>query len=235
MPIFKDRVALEACPAKTAESVSYGVAFTVLGWLLVSNYAVLGSEDYDNSVLSASATPAASSAAEFSAAAVITPNREDAEIAAQIQYAVTEQPSLPYMAVSELESRDFLTSAPLPLQLLARQNETVKRSFDLSDWQSLNLAGDAMVQMEDIVLPRPSLALDYLIRDPLDGDTPTDLASMLLTGTEPLREITVTNDGTDTLSASRVQIPRPQIPRSYRAQEVQRSLVLPPRIQALKP
>ena len=38
MPLFKDTVALEACPTKTAESISYGVTFAVLAGLLIDNY-----------------------------------------------------------------------------------------------------------------------------------------------------------------------------------------------------
>ena len=48
MPLFKEPVALEACPAKTAESVSYAATFAVLGWLLVSNYSVLASKQAEN-------------------------------------------------------------------------------------------------------------------------------------------------------------------------------------------
>jgi len=234
MPIFNDKVALEASPAKTAESVSYGVAFSVLGWLLVSNYAVLGSGEDSIQDLAASTPTDASIALELSEAIPLGPNREAADSAAEIRNGLAEQPILVYASVVESESRDLLTAAPLPLELQASQNATVKRTFDLSDWKSLNLAGESMLQIEEIALPRPSLALDYIIRDQAVGAA-ADLASVLITGSEPIREITVNSDATDTLSSSRVQIPRPQIPRSYRAQDIQRSLVLPPRIQALKP
>ena len=48
MPLFKEQVALEACPAKTAESVSYAATIAVLGWLLVSNYYVLSTEQVED-------------------------------------------------------------------------------------------------------------------------------------------------------------------------------------------
>ena len=47
MPLFKEPVALEACPAKTAESISYTATFAVLGWLLVSNYPGLASKQVE--------------------------------------------------------------------------------------------------------------------------------------------------------------------------------------------
>ena len=42
MQIYKDKLALEASPAKTAETASYGATFAVLGWLLLSNYSGFG-------------------------------------------------------------------------------------------------------------------------------------------------------------------------------------------------
>ncbi|MBL4573234.1 MAG: hypothetical protein JKY86_09195, partial [Gammaproteobacteria bacterium] len=60
MPIDKDTVALETCPAQTAETISYAATFTVLGWLLLSNYSGLGhAEPLNRPVVSANSPPTA--------------------------------------------------------------------------------------------------------------------------------------------------------------------------------
>ena len=60
MQLYKDKLALEASPAKTAETASYGATFAVLGWLLLSNYSEFG---YAEQPIVSAAPPSAGSLA----------------------------------------------------------------------------------------------------------------------------------------------------------------------------
>ena len=62
-----------------------------------------------------------------------------------------------------------------------------------------------------------------------------DLVSNTSGETRLIRGITVKGTEADRLTNRPGNIYRPQIPRPYRAQEIQRSFALPLRIQALRP
>lgn len=231
MPFFKDTVALETCPAKTAESVSYGATFAVLAWLLLSNYSGLGNTERESQSIASTDSPPT----ELSSLAAF----EDTDALADPQSAQAALPQLD----SETQSSNFVSTAPAwhaeieKFQLIDSQPN--QRAFSIADWSIPT--SDASQQIEGFIagldLPLPFIDIDYLFKaegNP-DAGIAADLASNALGENELVREITVTGAATERLSRRPDNAQRPQIPRPYRAQEIPRSFVLPPRIQALRP
>lgn len=237
MPRYKETVALEACPAKTAETVSYAATFAVLGWLLFSNYPGFDyAEQRDQPIISAESPTAdtlAPTASIISTAAAYT--EAVALNETPLWAAITNQP--------EAESDNVVASPPAwhadldPYQQY--ESHAHLRAYPTSGWNGQTGDADKQIAVfiEDIVLPLPLIDTTYLF----DAKTTVDIvsnggsASDAAGETELIRGITVTSREADRLTNRPDNIRRPQIPRPYRAQEIQRSFVLPPRIQALKP
>lgn len=243
MPLFRDKIASESCPAKTAESIGYGVTFTVLGFLLISNYSGLSSVERESqSLLSAASTqttePVQITAALDRAAPIIgaaSPNTElaDSGVTATL---------LPQADLA-LETNQFNTSPPAWHAALESiepsESYRHQRGFSAADWnkQSEGTGQQHIGFTEEFLLSLPLIEPAPLL-DASPGDQSQTSNVLVGSATEmddPIREITVTGTETARLSARPDNILRPQIPRPYRAQEIQRSFVLPPRIQALKP
>lgn len=245
MPLFRDRIALETCPAKTAESVGYGVTFAVLGWLLLGNYAGLGYAGRGNPPLS-STVPAQSAVA---APATLDQVQSIPLVAATSALTDTSGESeLPAIFQSRPESKDessqFYISAPAwhteleSLEII--ESYTHQRTLSAANWAT---QGD-----DDAALPTIGFHTEFNLPLPLidpiellNTAPPSQLAGSQLVAesssveSDPIHEITVTGAESARLSTRADNIQRPQIPRPYRAQDLQRSFVLPPRIQALKP
>lgn len=242
MPLFKNTVALEACPAKTAESISYGAIFAVLGGLLVSNYSGFGQVEPDDQ--SVASTPSPSTETSITAAPLL--NRPAAYLNRE---ALNE---LPVAAVTldqqEAQTSNFVTPAPAWhaeieqfQQFQQFESQPHQRAFTTAPWSSH--AGEADQQIKgfinilDLDLPLPIAGSGYLAdaKAATENDINGGLVGNALGATELIREITVTGEEAERQLNRPENIQRPQIPRPYRAQEIQRSLILPPRIQALKP
>lgn len=231
MPIFKDRVASEACPAKTAESVSYAATFALLGWLLASNYSGLGHAELDAQLIINADTPLANTSPPVVYA--------DTEALNQIQYtAVTlRQPDI------LLESSNFASAAPIwhteMEQFPQFESHPHLRAFPTAAWNQQTSDAGQQIEgyIEGLNLTLPLIDSDYLFnaKDSAATGYTDDLAGNTPTQSELIRELTVTGTETKRLSSRTDNIQRPQIPRPYRAQQIQRSFVLPPRIQALRP
>ena len=226
MHIFKDTVALEECPAKTAESVSYGAVFTVLGWLLVSNYSGAGHPELDVSAIANTDLPLIYEAPP----AVIA----DTQILNKTQNTGMTL----HQADREEEINNFLSTAPVwHTEIKQFERHSHLRAFSTATWGTQ--IGDAGQQIEGLIesLDLPLLIdANYLLiaKSRFDTIIIDDLASNQPAKDELVSEIPVTGTETKRLSSRPEDIQRPQIPRPYRARELQRSFVLPPRIQALR-
>lgn len=239
MLISKDRVALESCPAKTAESVSYIATFTVLGCLLLGNFSNLQSTTTHGNILAEAEIRATSQSNSIAARALMGPAEN-----AEYQSTALPYPKLADSAVAAHDAADEQLPYYSPLADLAewhsnlgqiREDSNLRghRQFSVSDWnsQAQNLTLFATPQTADLSMPLP--LLDPEVAAQL-GEGPT-LASLNGDPPRSIREITVTGSEPERLMARPDNIRRPQLPRPYRAQDIQRTLVLPPRIQALRP
>lgn len=236
MPKYKHTAALEACPAKTAETVSYGATFAVLGWLLLSNYSGLGNAERNNQAIASAEPPLADTLAATS--------KIGANIASIEPLTLNEMPpSTATGNLARLEDSNFVTSAPAWHTDLSSyqqyESQTHQRTFSSAGWSGQTSSADQQIAgfIEGLELSLPLLDTTYLF-DPqsnsLDGNN-SELASNETGETGLIREITVIGTEADRLRNRPDNIQRPQIPRPYRAQQIQRSFLLPPRIQALKP
>ena len=230
MQIYKDKLALEACPAKTAEIVSYGATFAVLAWLLLSNYS--GSGYAEQPIVSAT-SPSENSITP--AESIINRAASYAELEA-----LTETPfSAAILNQPEAESGDFVTAPPSwhadlpPYQQYEGQSH--QRAFSTVDWSvhtsdsGQHITGFNQELM--LVLPLPLIDTAYLF----DTKSASEMASNTSGEAGLVRGIMVKGTEADRLTNRPGNIHRPQIPRPYRAQEIQRSIVRLPRIQALRP
>jgi hypothetical protein len=234
MQIHKDTLALEACPAKTAETVSYGATFAVLGWLLLSNYSGFS---YSEQPIVSVASPSGNSIAPTESIINKAATYLEAE-------AFNETPfSAAILHQSKAEIGGFVTTPPSWHDNLAPyqqyEGEAHRRAFSAADWDvHTSDAGQQIAGfIEELVLPLPLLDAAYLfdvtgISELVNNG---ELASNTSGETGLIRGITVKGAETGRLTNRPDNIQRPQIPRPYRAQEIQRSFVLPPRIQALRP
>jgi len=226
MHIFKDTVALEECPAKTAESVSYGAVFTVLGWLLVSNYSGAGHPELDVSAIANTDLPLIYEAPP----AVIA----DTQILNKTQNTGITL----HQTDREEEINNFLSTAPAwHTEIKQFERHSHLRAFSTATWGTQ--IGDAGQQIEGLIegLDLPLLIdANYLLNAKSRFDTIIidDLANNQPAKDKLVSEIPVTGTETKRLSSRPEDIHRPQIPRPYRARELQRSFILPPRIQALR-
>ena len=230
MQIYKDTLALEACPAKTAETVSYGATFAVLAWLLLSNYS--GSGYAEQPIVSASAgslAPVASIINKPAAYGEVETLNETSFSAAILHQ-------------QEAESRKHITTPPLWHADLApyqqHESQIHQRAFSTADWNVHTSDADQQIAgfIEELALPFPLIDTVYLFdaKGTTEMASNGDLANITSDETGLVRGITVTGTEADRLTNRPGNIHRPQIPRPYRAQEIQRSFVLPPRIQALR-
>ncbi|MEX0962975.1 MAG: hypothetical protein WDZ52_02895 [Pseudohongiellaceae bacterium] len=237
MPLFRDRVALEACPAKTAEAVSYGATFAVLAWILATNYTGLGFAN-EQAVLAANTNDSASSAerAPISAKPMVYNSAEKRRESADSE--VTQ--ARPELAVEYSE----LLSTAQPEFVAWPANLELQRQ--LQNHSRLQLLGaiqaTTQLQQEQILPPKHinddlALPLPFIqSNDRSESSAGSELAAERVADDSPLlHAITVTGPKTERLRTRPDNIDRPQIPRAFRAQDIQRSLLLPPRIQALKP
>lgn len=232
MPIFKNTVALEACPAKTAESVSYGVTFAVLGWLLVSNYSGLGNAELavptlanTDSTLESTSPPAVfadtDARTETLSTAIVTQRQPNIELE------ISKLAPIPPTWHTKIE------------QFPQLEGHSHLRELSTANWSKQS--GDANLQIEGFIeslyLPLPLIEADKLFSPMINIDSGVTgrVANNQVSENGLVHEITVTGAETQRLSNRPDSIQRPQIPRPYRAQEIQRSFVLPPRIQALRP
>jgi len=250
MPLFKEPLALEACPAKTAESVSYAAAFAVLGWLLVSNYSVLASKQAEN--ISVADTTAASSseaglvdAGRGYLATYIDsyPASEGSSSESPAPFFTTETQLEPVEISESIDSRLAELSAwhteldqSRPILLSNRHDRLVGSA----SWHNSTPAAAQQYNEDFVVGLQPSLPLTELDY-PLDSyaseelEAATGLASNETNSPADISEITVTGAEAERNANRPSHIQRPQIPRAFRALEAQRSFILPPRIQALRP
>ena len=226
MHIFKDTVALEECPAKTAESVSYGAVFTVLGWLLVSNYSGAGHPELDVSAIANTDLPLIYEAPP----AVIA----DTQILNKTQNTGITL----HQADREEEINNFLSKAPVwHTEIKQFERHSHLRAFSTATWGTQ--IGNAGQQIEGLIegLDLPLLVdANYLLnaKNRFDTIIIDDLANNQPAKNELVSDIPVNSTETKRLSSRPEDIQRPQIPRPYRARELQRSFVLPPRIQAFR-
>lgn len=246
MPLFKEQVALEACPAKTAESVSYAATIAVLGWLLVSNYSVLSTEQVED-------IPVADTTAASSYEAGSVDARRDYLATYIGNYSASEGSSseslLPLLPLSaaeaQLESEEISESIDSQLAALSAWHSELDQSRPTqlrnkhdrvaasASWHNSTRSAAQQYTENFIAGLQPSLelteldySLDNYALEELKADTgpPADI-----------REITVTGTDAERNANRPSHIQRPQIPRAFRALEAQRSFILPPRIQALRP
>lgn len=227
MPIFKDTVALEECPAKTAESVSYAATFVVLGWLLVGNYSGFGHAELDSSAIVNTDPPRADTLppAVFTDTKVLNETQNTAVTLHQLD--------------TEAKSSNFASTAPVwHTQIEQFESHPHLRTFSTAIWreQTSDAGQESIGFIEGLDVHLPIIDADYLFpaqssSDPAIIDA---LASNLPAQNELVREITVTGE-TRGFTSRPENIQRPQIPRPSRAQRIQRSFILPPRIQALRP
>jgi hypothetical protein len=230
MPIHKDTFALEACPAKTAETVSYGATFAVLGWLLLSNYS---GSDYAGQPIVSATSPSENSITQTES--IISRTAAYVEVEA-----LTETPFLAVILNQpEAKSGDFVTAPPSwhadlpPYQ--QHEGQSHQRAFSTVDWSvhtsdsGQHITGFNQALM--LVLPLPLIDTAYLF----DTKSASEMASNTSGEAGLVREIMVKDAEADRLTNRPGNIHRPQIPRPYRAQEIQRSIVRLPRIQALRP
>ena len=226
MQIFKDTVALEECPTKTAESISYGAVFTVLGWLLVSNYSGAGHPELGVSAIANTNFPMINEALP----AVIA--------GTQIRSKTQDTAITLHRTDIEAEVNDFAPTAPVwHTKIKHFERHSYLRAFSTATWGTQ--IGDAGQQIEGLIesLDLPlSIDANYLLNAKNRSDTIIidDLANNQPATDELVSEISVTGTEAKRLSSRPENIQRPQIPRPYRARELQRSFVLPPRIQAFK-
>ena len=228
MQIYKDTFALEACPAKTAETVSYGATFAVLGWLLFSNYS---GSDYAEQPIASATSPSENSITQTES--IISRAAAYVEVEA-----LTETPFLAVILNQpEAESSDFVTTPPSwyadlpPYQ--QHEGQSHQRAFSAVDWNVHTSDSDQQIKgfIKELVLSFPLIDTAYLF----DTKSASEMASNTSGEAGLVREIMVKGAEADRLTNRPANIHRPQIPRPYRAQEIQRSFVLPPRIQALRP
>ena len=234
MQMYKETLALEACPAKTAENVSYGATFAVLAWLLLSNYS--GSDDAEQPIVSA-ASPSENSIALTES--II--NRAAAYVEGE---ALTETLfSAAILNQPEAERVDFVTKPPSwyadlpPFQ--QHKGQTHQRAFSTVDWNVHTSDSDQQITglTKELVLPLPLIDTAYIFdaKGAFERVSNGDLSSITSGESGLLREILAKGAGADRPANRTGNIHRPQIPRPFRAQEIQRSIVRPPRIQALRP
>ena len=246
MPLFKEQVALEACPAKTAESVSYAATIAVLGWLLVSNYSVLSTEQVED-------IPVADTTAASSYEAGSVDARRDYLATYIGNYSASEGsssesllPLLPlFAAEAQLESEEISESIDSQLAALSAWHSELDQSRPTqlrnkhdrvaasASWHNSTRSAAQQYTENFIAGLQPSLelteldySLDNYALEELKADTGPP---------EDIREITVTGTDAERNANRPSHIQRPQIPRAFRALEAQRSFILPPRIQALRP
>jgi hypothetical protein len=237
MPIFKDTVALEACPAKTAETVSYGATFAVLGWLLLSNYSGLGYAEQRDQAITSAESPIADTFAPAESILNTAAAYVDVETLNETPFS-TEIP-----IQLDAEGSNFVTLAPAwhadldPYQHY--ESQAHQRTYTAAGWNGWDSDADQQIAgfIEGLVLPVPLIDTAALFdaKSTFEIISNSKLASNALDEAELIREITVMGTGADRLTNRPDNVQRPQIPRPYRAQEIRRSFVLPPRIQALKP
>ena len=230
MQIYKDKLALEASPAKTAETASYGATFAVLAWLLLSNYSEFGYAEQPIVIAStASSAPVASIINKAAAYGEVETLNETSFSAAILH-------------LQEAESRKHITAPPLWHADLApyqqHESQIHQRAFSTADWNVHTSDADQQIAgfIEELALPLPLIDTVYLFdaKGTTEVASNGDLANITSGETGLVRGITVKGAEADRLTNRSGNIHRPQIPRPYRAQEIQRSFVLPPRIQALR-
>ena len=253
MPLFKEPVALEACPAKTAESVSYTATFAVLGWLLVSNYSGLTSKKAeDASVANTSAgnapeTSLPDTRLDYLATYIDSYSTNEGSSESSTAFFAGEESQKPIEVSESVDSRLAELSAwhaeldqSRPIQLSGRYDRH-ERTLGNTNWHNLtpSLAQQYTETFPaDLQLSLPLAVVDY----PLDNfaleeglEASKDLASTEPSSSAEIREITVTGAEAERFASRPSHIQRPQVPRAFRALDAQRSLILPPRIQALRP
>ena len=228
MLIFKDTVALEECPAKTAESVSYGAVFIVLGWLLISNYPEPSHPELDVSAIADTDLPIINAAPPAVIANSKILNKT------QITVITLNKPA------KKAEISKFVSTAPVwHTEIEQFERQTYLRTFSTATWgMHTSDAGQRIeVLMKDLDLPQPLIDANYLLNAKSRPDTiiVDDLANNQTARDEVVSEISLTGTETKRPSSRPEDIQRPEIPRPYRVQELQRSFVLPPRVQAFKP
>ncbi len=230
MQIYKDKSALEASPAKTAETASYGATFAVLAWLLISNYSEFGYAEQP--IVSASAGSLAPVASIINKAAAY----------GEVETLNETSFSAAILHQQEAESRKHITTPPLWHADLApyqqHESQIHQRAFSTADWNVHTSDANQQIAgfIEELALPLPLIDTAYLFdaKGTTEMASNGDLANITSDETGLVRGITVTGTEADRLTNRPGNIHRPQIPRPYRAQEIQRSFVLPPRIQALR-
>jgi hypothetical protein len=230
MQIYKDKLALEASPAKTAETASYGATFAVLAWLLISNYSEFGYAEQP--IVSASAGSLAPVASIINKAAAY----------GEVETLNETSFSAAILHQQEAESRKHITTPPLWHADLApyqqHESQIHQRAFSTADWNVHTSDANQQIAgfIEELALPLPLIDTAYLFdaKGTTEMASNGDLANITSDETGLVRGITVTGTEADRLTNRPGNIHRPQIPRPYRAQEIQRSFVLPPRIQALR-
>jgi len=237
MQIYKDTLALEACPAKTAETVSYGATFAVLVWLLLSNYSGLGDAEQRDQAIASTESPAADT---FPPAASIL-NTAVAYVDVETLDETPYSTGIPIQLGAE--GSNLATLAPArhadldPYQHY--ESQTHQRVYTAASWNGWDSDADRQIAgfVEGVVLTLPLIepAALFDTQSTLEIISNSKLASNALDEAAPIREITVTGTGADRPTNRPDNVQRPQIPRPYRAQEIRRSFVLPPRIQAFRP
>ena len=228
MHIFKDTVALEECPAKTAESVSYGAVFTVLTWLLVSNYSGGDHSNIGISTIDNTDLPLINEAPP----AVIF----DTQLLNKTQSKVLTLKETD----KEAEVNNFASKALVwHTEIEQFERHSHLRVYSASTWATQTNDPGRQIEglIADLDWPLPIIDSNYLLNA---KRKPDPIIIAVLASNQPAKdelasEIPVTGTEIKRLSSRPDEIQRPQIPRPSRGQELKRSFVRPPRIQAFKP
>ncbi len=263
MHLFKDPVALETCPAKTAESVSYAATFSVLALLLVTNYSSFRQVDgVERTAVYVQKPGIESSIAETTSVdfePLPSPTLSESQYEALGRFASRPRLTSIFSSYSykgdNADSIDHrhdnlqpfvdneVISAPKPEPL-------ARRVFSLEELPEMPNTAFMLENFElnkelDILHATARTGFTAKTDKEFDAEelkplTPgslftIDIASTAAVSSPRIHQITVNGTESDKQLNRPDKIQRPQLPRPYRAQAIQRTLILPPRVQALRP
>jgi hypothetical protein len=236
MPLFKPNVALEACPAKTAESIAYAATFTVLALILLSNYSASEYPALETQSLVSQQTLPSANTLEidydgFADLTTLTSNpRFESANTLEVENNPAQETTLESPALARLELAVLYEQMELP------EIQPNLRALPTATWP-VQSELSPQFNPDDYHLSLPTIDSQFAlaVNPQEDLDLNSDMLTKNAIDSAAILEITVTGTEADRLSWRPDNIQRPLLPRPYRAQDLQRSFVLPPRIQALRP
>jgi hypothetical protein len=267
MPLFKDTVALETCPAKTAETVSYGATLLVLAGLLLANFAnsshIPGTKKAASELTTASALSYLRLENKSEPSVIIASNAEQnplepeaiptedeyAEASTNVQFPSSidrDSSSLVFALGTLSESLEPPTTneqQPMPENSFMLQQKTGLPGFIYENTIEVAFSNQALrafgldLTAEERLSPLMVASTAYTM--PQNSQHEEMLhsgSSSASTVATEVREITVSASETERLLNRPNKIQRPRLPISSRPQPAQiKAILLPPRVQALRP